>query len=294
MLHDVAVIGGGPAGATVARWLSRAGRSVALVDAGARSRVALVEHVPTSAESLLADLGVLDLLSHAPDGWLVERARFDSDLLHLAIHDGASFVAGRAQSFDLTTEGWRICVDGEAVHARFAVDASGRRAVLATRHGARRLRVSSRCALVVTIENNGHDVDRRLVVEPVPGGVLTSAPLSGRRRIVALHADERMARKILETPIELSLRIRASKEVGPLIHPRARLTNPVFVEAGAGRLDRIVGYRWLAVGDAAVSYDPLTSDGIVRALETAAHAAHAIHAALDDRPEALNDYASAA
>jgi 2-polyprenyl-6-methoxyphenol hydroxylase-like FAD-dependent oxidoreductase len=154
--------------------------------------------------------------------------------------------------------------------------------------------VSSRCALVVTIENNGHDVDRRLVVEPVPGGILTSAPLSGRRRFVALHADERFARSILGTPIELQLRIRASREIGPLIHPRARLTNPVLVEAGAGRLDRIVGHRWLAVGDAAVSYDPLTSHGIVRALETAAYAARAIDEALSDRPESLDAYASAA
>lgn len=96
------------------------------------------------------------------------------------------------------------------------------------------------------------------------------------------------------TPIELHLRIRGSAKVGPLIHPRARLTTPVLLDAGAGRHDRIVGHRWLAVGDAAVSYDPLTSDGIVRALENAVHAARAIHDALDDRPEALDEYAAAA
>jgi flavin-dependent dehydrogenase len=300
MLHDVAVIGGGPAGAVIARLLARAGRNVVLVDACRRPQATLSERIPGSAKPLLADLELLDLVatgSHIPampDGWHVDRSRFDADLIHLAVHAGASLVPGVAHDFNLTFDGWNIAVDETSLHARFVVDASGRRAVVARRQGARRLRVSSRCALVVTVENNGHDLDRRHVVELVHGGVLTSAPLSGRRRVVALHADERFARAILRTPIELQLRIRSSAEIGPLIHPRARLTNPVLFEAGAGRLDRIVGHRWLAVGDAAVSYDPLTSDGIVRALETAAQAARAIDAALDDRPEALDLYASAA
>jgi flavin-dependent dehydrogenase len=300
MADDVAVIGGGPAGAAVARLLARAGRSVVLVDACRRQQVTLAERIPASAAGILAELDLLDTvvtgphIPAEPDGWHVDRARFDGDLVHLAVHAGATLVATTARDFDLTFDGWRIAVDETAIHARFIVDATGRRAVVATRHGARRLRVSSRCALVVTIENNGPDHDRRHIIEPIPGGVLTSAPLSGRRRVVALHADERFARSILQTPIELQLRIRASAEIGPLIHPRARLTNPVLFETGAGRLDRVVGHRWLAVGDAAVSCDPLTSDGIVRALESAVHAARAIDAALDDRPQALDEYASAA
>jgi flavin-dependent dehydrogenase len=298
MLHDVAVIGGGPAGAMVARLLARAGRTVVLVDACKRPQVTLAERIPASAAPLLSDLDLYDTvvtgphIQAEPDGWHLDRGRFDADLIHLAVHAGASLVPAVARDFDLTFDGWRIAVDETSLHARFVVDATGRRAVLATRQGARRLRVSSRCALVVTLENNGHDGDRRQIVEPIAGGVLTSAPLSGRRRVVALHADERFARSILQTPIELQLRIRASAEIGPLVHPRARLSNPVLFETGAGRLDHVVGHRWLAVGDAAVSCDPLTSDGIVRALESAVQAAAAIDAALDDRPEALDAYAA--
>jgi flavin-dependent dehydrogenase len=300
MLHDVAVIGGGPAGSVTARLLAQAGRDVVLVDACRRPQVTLSERIPGTAAPLLADIGVLDLvesgphISATPDGWHVDRARFDAGLIHLAVQAGVTLVAQHARDLELGFEGWIIPVEETSLHARFVVDASGRRAVVARQHGARRLRVSSRCALVVNVENNGNDVDRRHVVEPIPGAVLTSAPLAGRRRVVALHADERFARAILETPIELQLRIRASREIGPLIHPRARLTNPVLLDAGAGRLDRVVGHRWLAVGDAAVSCDPLTSDGLVRALESAIHAARAIDGALDDRPEALDEYASAA
>lgn len=296
MEHDVAVIGGGPAGCVVARQLARAGRSVVLVDPCKRPRATVAELIPGSTRPLLSDLGLLDIveggphIAAEPDGWHIDRARFDKDLMHLAVDSGVELVAAEARELDLDSWGWTI--DHGAAHAHFVVDASGRRAVVARAQGARRLKVSSRCALVVTVENNGPDTDRRRVIEPIAGGVLSSAPLAGRRRIVALHADERFARAILQTPIELQLRIRASADVGPLIHPRARLTNPVFFDAGAGRLDRVVGHRWLAVGDAAVSFDPLTSDGLVRALEGAVQAARAIDDALNDRPEALDAYAA--
>jgi flavin-dependent dehydrogenase len=39
------------------------------------------------------------------------------------------------------------------------------------------------------------------------------------------------------------------------------------------------------VGDAAQAYDPLSSQGIDKALRTASHAGHMIHYALADRPQ---------
>jgi flavin-dependent dehydrogenase len=41
----------------------------------------------------------------------------------------------------------------------------------------------------------------------------------------------------------------------------------------------------MAVGDAAQAYDPLSSQGIDKALKTASHAGHMIHYALMDRPQ---------
>jgi flavin-dependent dehydrogenase len=41
----------------------------------------------------------------------------------------------------------------------------------------------------------------------------------------------------------------------------------------------------MAVGDAAQAYDPLSSQGIDKALRTASHAGHMIHYALTDCPQ---------
>jgi flavin-dependent dehydrogenase len=303
VLHDVAVIGAGPAGAVVAHVLARLGRKVALVDECRRARGVFAELLPTSAGALLGELDLLDAvtagphIAATPDGWHLDRARFDADLVRLAVDAGVTVFTARASTFDLTSSGWLIRGDGiedddEAVSARFVVDASGRRAVVATKHGARRITGTPRSAIVVGIENNRNDDDcRRIVEHTTDGGVFVSAPLAGRRRVVALHAREEVARAILRQPIELNLRIRRSALVGPLIHPRAKIGPPVLLESGTARLDRVVGHRWLAVGDAAQSFDPLAGDhGIVRALESALRAAHAIDEAMHDRPAALDTY----
>jgi flavin-dependent dehydrogenase len=51
--------------------------------------------------------------------------------------------------------------------------------------------------------------------------------------------------------------------------PRARV-------ASASRLDRSTGDGWIAVGDAALAFDPLSSYGITSAMGTAFYGAHAV------------------
>src|SRR6185369_17631905 len=52
------------------------------------------------------------------------------------------------------------------------------------------------------------------------------------------------------------------------------------VDAASGRLNVFSGDDWLAVGDAALSFDPLSSQGIFNAVYTGMKAGHALHAAL--------------
>lgn len=45
-------------------------------------------------------------------------------------------------------------------------------------------------------------------------------------------------------------------------------TLPRRVDAGSARLDRAGGDGWLAIGDAAMSFDPISSHGLLTALST--------------------------
>jgi flavin-dependent dehydrogenase len=66
----------------------------------------------------------------------------------------------------------------------------------------------------------------------------------------------------------------------------------VAVPVLVGRLDRARGEQWLAVGDAACTYDPLSSQGITKALDSALLAADALERCLRGDADALQTYES--
>jgi flavin-dependent dehydrogenase len=57
------------------------------------------------------------------------------------------------------------------------------------------------------------------------------------------------------------------------------------------RLDAVAGEGWLAVGDAAMSFDPLSSEGISKGLQMGLAAAAAAAALCRGRADAAADYA---
>ncbi len=79
-------------------------------------------------------------------------------------------------------------------------------------------------------------------------------------------------------------------------HTKARLGSapdglrPRIVPAFTSRLEMTSGSGWLAVGDAAMSFDPLSAQGVTWALESARAAARALHAHLDGNSSAAADY----
>ncbi|MFN8059234.1 MAG: tryptophan 7-halogenase [Vicinamibacterales bacterium] len=166
---DVAVIGGGPAGATTARLLSLWGHRVTLFDKPARASLALVESLPPSIRKLLAYVGIADRVERAGfppsrgntcwwadverrvepfvtpigvDGFQVPRAAFDALLVSAAREVGVTMAgavervvlpeaskAGRERGRPV--EGVAVHADGAVTRARFVVDASGRAGVVA-------------------------------------------------------------------------------------------------------------------------------------------------------------------
>ncbi len=65
------------------------------------------------------------------------------------------------------------------------------------------------------------------------------------------------------------------------------------VTARSARLDRAAGRNWLAVGDAALAYDPLSGQGIVRALGSGEAGGRAIVDWYEGDHEAPGRYADA-
>ncbi len=60
--------------------------------------------------------------------------------------------------------------------------------------------------------------------------------------------------------------------------------------ATSSTLERVTGANWLAVGDAAMAVDPLSAQGIYRALESGIEAAGVIASPQAEKEQATRDY----
>ena len=133
------------------------------------------------------------------------------------------------------------------------------------------------------------------VVEAVPGGWWYSLGLPNRQLAVAFMTDADLLGETLRRPWQFAslpladapttaARLRATDCSLPWPPPRIR-------PAHVGRLASVAGPDWLAVGEAAVCFDPLSSYGIEAALGTGFYAGAAISEHLGGRRDALSGYA---
>jgi flavin-dependent dehydrogenase len=106
--------------------------------------------------------------------------------------------------------------------------------------------------------------------------------------LVVFHSDKDLpAARLAASRQGFDQLLDDSTHIAPLL--KAKGYRPCGTIRGAPansqRLRDFCGDAWLAVGDAAQAYDPLSSQGIDKALRTASHAGHMIHYALTDRPQ---------
>lgn len=306
---EVVVIGGGPAGAAAALTLARSGVVVALLDAGAKRHPPVGETLPPAVRPALDRLGLRAALStegHLPSigswsawggaepwghdqifnrfghGWHIDRRRFDALLREAARAAGASVAVGASvvASDRLAGGGYRMRLDdGTEITASIVLDASGRSACFARQRGVRRRALDRLVALVgyVVRRSDAEAEPAATLVEATADGWWYSAPLPQDRLVTICMSDADLVRGIGVSTERWLERLSAATHTGAraLRYGAGLAGPPVVVPASSSRLERFGDIDWLAVGDAAATQDPLSSEGILVAIESGLEAAAA-------------------
>jgi flavin-dependent dehydrogenase len=137
------------------------------------------------------------------------------------------------------------------------------------------------------------DVDSRLVIEARPDGWWYSTLTPSGARIVAFLADRDLIDlRDLRSPAGFEARLATTAHLASRLraHGYHLAGAPRATAAASGHLVPCRGTGWLAVGDAALAPDPLSSQGIFHALYTGLRGGEAIADALDGNDAGLAAY----
>jgi flavin-dependent dehydrogenase len=326
-MRRVVILGGGPAGCATALSLLAAGldpAQIVVIEAGCYDRERIGETIPPESRPVFAKLSVLEAFleqAHEPSygsasswgrdelgyddfmfsayghGWHLDRRRFDAWL--------ASEVEARGvelrQSFRFLDviehgpTGARLSLgdargERDRVDARFVVDATGVRSQYARRMGVRR-HEDDRLVCVSAFFRlpEGAAFPQRTLLEAVEYGWWYCARLPNRRVAVAIATSHTLFRQLrFDRPRAWLAALLATRHIiGPLAACEPEAGSLAVCTAPSSVLDQSHGDHWLAVGDAASAHDPISGQGIVKALSEGLEAGARIVEYLDGRADAL-------
>ncbi|WP_157778336.1 FAD-dependent monooxygenase [Massilia violaceinigra] len=309
---DVVILGAGPAGAAAAITLRRfTGLRVAIVERRLFDPFRPGETVSPALFPLIDYLGIaragfeerhLQSYAHAAawggeqlvvrdflfngqgSGLHLDRMAFDSMLLEQAGKLGA-VILQPAEPLAVTPGArWTISVrHGErrrALSAAYVIDCSGRNSVMVRQQQCPVLQ-TDRMVGVYAYYEAGDDQERvqRTLVETTADGWFYLAPLPGRRTAVAFMTDADTLRTLdLLDPEQWRRHALATQHIGALVRelPAPQAFRQYPIHSRVARLP--ANAAWTAAGDAAASFDPVSSLGIGHALSSGMHAGRVAHA----------------
>jgi flavin-dependent dehydrogenase len=321
---DIAVIGGGPAGSAAALALSRyTQRRVVLIERSHYGAMRVGESVSSGLAPILAYLGAGELLCEEThfaafgnvaawgstsassrdflftaggQGWLLDRAAFDASLTSAAERVGICVLRETsviAASF--ASKLWNIEVKGQHsfnLAATHIIDATGRRCAIARAAGARREPLDKLVGLVtwMSFEKARHH-PRTVLVEAVENGWWYSAPVPGERLVVAYMTDaDELDRGIVGNSENFLHFATAAPLTSARIGGGTPISPPRVWPAESAITIPCVDKGWIAAGDAAASFDPLSSLGIGYAMLSGIQAARAVDHRLNGNEDLAATY----
>ncbi|WP_299041009.1 tryptophan 7-halogenase [uncultured Tateyamaria sp.] len=301
-MTDVLIAGGGPAGLAAAIALAERGVAVTVADPAmgvAQPRAELLAH---GAKAIMDRLGLGATLATAhvvrdvqsrwgtaglqahgamPGlgvyGWGVDRRALSRDMRTRAKALGVQLVHASLRSTETQGEGWRVrlsCAAGQQVmQVSILLDATGRASRIARRQGAIARHGPDLVAAIWHVPSTqGHVMQ----AEAAHDGWWYAVPLDDGATI-GFVGSARSAKAAGASPAAF---LKAADARLARVVAQAGAVRPRLMDCRSAILDRTCGPGWLATGDAACAFDPISSQGVFNALSSGFFAGQAAADAL--------------
>lgn len=232
-------------------------------------------------------------------GWRLDRRRFDALLCQAAQERGVEVrLRSPVRSCHDEAGAWSLTVgDGHGDHvyvATFVVTATGRGGAPGALSGGRRLADDRLVGLARRLEGAGNRISpTRTWIEAAPDGWWYVTLLGQDLVAVAYLTDaDLLPRPDPDGEARWFSLLATAPRTSALLHDLRPLSSPRVVAAGSSRRADVTGTGWIAVGDAAMTLDPLSGQGLYWALASGVAAADAVCRALDGDVEGTSRYSA--
>jgi 2-polyprenyl-6-methoxyphenol hydroxylase-like FAD-dependent oxidoreductase len=318
---DVLIAGAGPAGCATAVSLAQFAPDlrVVLADAAPAQEARIGETVPPPIKPILEHLGLWGAFAadgHAPSyrtlsawgsaalgsnefilhpsqvGWRLDRVRFNDMMRHAALARVAAYVPAPITAVRADAERWHVACGTSGSHcARLLVDATGRPAVLARLTGQRPVSEDRLVGCFVHFAANGGGPEE-VLLEAFADGWWYTAAIPEDRRVVACMSDADLVGRLGLAELDDWMdALAGTRHLAPLVRHARPLGPPRLRAAASQIMPTPATGSFIAVGDAASCFDPISGQGILKALRSGIFASYAIADSLcRDDPTGMRRY----
>jgi geranylgeranyl reductase family protein len=312
--YDAVVVGLGPAGATVAYELSRAGMSVLGLEKQSHPRYkvcggglsvridrildpdfkSVVEHTINAIQFTYGGEEPFLIEAASPIAYMVMRDRFDHHLAQKAREAGTEIhEAEQALDFVSMPDGVEVITDQGRYHTKVLIGADGANSVVAQRlfPNRKRRRMPSLESEIGIGQTPLYPGEGRILIDlgATDRGYAWIFPKKERLSIGVAEFRGRASspKGIFQRFVRDEKGLAGFKVPPPSGHPL-----PLFSARDLSRPQRLVSHRALLVGDAGHLVDPLFGEGIYYAVRSGQIAAASVLASFHDRRRTLLEYES--
>lgn len=241
------------------------------------------------------------------EGWHLDRVRFDAMLAREAKERGCGlYTRSRLVAATRQHGGWHLEVRGDegrfSLDARFVIDATGRQASFARRQGVGKILFDQLLGVFAFFEpvpsSRGHSSRGQCaarkgytLIEASREGWWYTAPLPDGRLAVGFLSDADRIRALdLRQWQAFWPELEATRTIRRWLGAAQPMGDLSCHAAHTQRLEQVAGRGWLAVGDAATTFDPLSSHGMFKGLRFGILAGYAVSDHLRGVEGALDKY----